>query len=257
MTIRAAVLTSTAPRHRYFHGVMAKHFNLCLALSQAKGSYYQAQREDSEIVRRHFAQVETAEMAEFGPRLHGDLPAIQEVPDINDPGLVRAAEEAGVELVLLYGTAILKEVWLDAFPNRIVNLHLGLSPFYRGSATLFWPFAQNELECLGTTIHLAVAKVDAGPILGRIKPKFLVGDTYYTITNRLIRQSIDAVPSIASRYLAGDLVPAQQIPTGARAWRKADFSEEALQRALHTVGNGLTEGQIRRIEGSDKCQCSP
>jgi folate-dependent phosphoribosylglycinamide formyltransferase PurN len=256
VTIRAAVLTSTAPRHRYFHQVMARQFDLHLALAQAKGSYYQAQREESEMVRRHFARVEAAETAEFCARLDTSLPTIREVPDINDPGLVRAAKEAGVELVLLYGTAILKDLWLDAFPNRIVNLHLGLSPFYRGSATLFWPFAQNELECLGTTIHLAVAKVDAGPILGRIKPKFVVGDTYYTITNRLIRESIDAVPSIASRYLSGGLVPVQQILTGARAWRKADFSEEALQRALSVVGEGMTEEQIRRIEASDKCRCS-
>jgi len=254
--IRAAVLTSTAPRHRYFHRVIAENFDVRVVLAQAKSNYYQKQRQESEFVRRHFSELASTESVEFTPRLDPSLAVPREVSDINAPDLVSEVLAEEVEVIFLFGTAILEDAWLDAFPQRIVNLHLGLSPFYRGSATLFWPFVQDELECVGATIHLAVAKVDAGPILARIKPEFQVGDTYYTITNRLIRKSIDALPGITLRYLSGAITPLAQVPTGDRAWRKADFTEEALRRALDNIGSGLTAEQITRIENSQKCRCS-
>ena len=254
--VRAAVLTSTALRHQYFHQVIAENFDVCVALVQKKTDYYQQQHEESEFVRRHFSDVSAAEFSEFESRVHPSFVSPDEVTDINMPALITEAIDAGVEIVFLFGTAILKEGWLNAFPNRIINLHLGLSPFYRGSATLFWPFAQDELECVGATVHLAVAKVDAGPILARIKPDFQVGDTYYTITNRLIRQSIDALPKIASRYFTGELQPLHQTPTGERAWRKSDFSEQVLRRSLDNIGVGITAERIARIESSRKCHCS-
>jgi folate-dependent phosphoribosylglycinamide formyltransferase PurN len=229
-SIRAAVLTSTAVRHLYFHWVISENFDVRAALVQGKGNYYDSQREESELVRSHFSNLAAAESAEFKARLNPSLPR-REVPDINEPELVVETLAAGTEIVFLLGTAILPEAWLNAFPNRILNLHLGLSPFDRGSATLFWPFAQNELECVGANVHLAVADVDAGSILARVKPDLQVGDNYYSITNRLIRQSIDALPCIASRYLTGEVTPLHQVPTGERAWRKADFSEASLCRA--------------------------
>ena len=256
MNIRAAVLTSTGLRHRHFHRVIAENFDCRLAFAQGKANYYQEQREESELVRHHFSDLTAIESVEFADYLAPSPMSPKEVLDINSPALVAETLEAGVEIVFLFGTAVLGDVWLNAFPDRIINLHLGLSPYFRGSATLFWPFVQDELECVGATIHLAVAKVDAGPILARVKPKFQPGDTYYTITNRLIRQSIDALPSIASRYLAGSIVPLAQASTSERAWRKADFSEEALRRALSNIGPGLTVEQIVRIERSGKCHCS-
>lgn len=254
--IRAAVLTSTNLRHRYFHRVIEENFNCRLVFAQSKANYYQEQREESELIRQHFSDLAVSESEEFTPYLSPSLISPKIVLDINSPTLVAETLDAGVEILFLFGTEILGEEWLNAFPNRIINLHLGLSPYYRGSATLFWPFVTDELECIGVTIHLAVARVDAGPILARVKPKLQLGDTYYTITNRLIRESIDALPSTALRYLSGNIVPLVQVSNGERVWRKTDFSEVALRRALSIAGLGLTVEQIACIESSEKCHCS-
>lgn len=255
MSIRAAVLTSSAPRHRHFAATMARHFDLRLVLRQDK-SAHRREATSSEAIRRHFAALDEEELRTF-PGDAWPSPAPMDVSDINDPTLAARARAEGVEVVLLFGTAILGPPWLETFPGRIVNLHLGLSPFYRGSATLFWPFAQGELECVGTTIHLAVARVDAGPILARTRPALRAGDTYYTITNRLIRASVDRMPGVVHGFLRGEVVPAPQEVAPGRAWRRADFDEAALARALAVVGPGLTEADVRRVQGSARCRCSP
>lgn len=186
MAIRAAVLTSTAPRHLYFLQVLSGAFDIATGLTQPKRAYYAAQRENSAAVRAHFAALAEAEHAEFSSRLNGGAAKMREVADINDPALVEEITATGAEVVFLFGTEILAPYWLDAFPERIINLHLGLSPYYRGSATLFWPCANGEPECVGATIHLAVQKVDAGALLARIKIDPEIGDSYYSLTNRMI-----------------------------------------------------------------------
>lgn len=255
MAIRAAVLTSTAPRHLYFLQVLSGAFDIAAGLTQPKRAYYAAQRENSAAVRAHFAALAEADHAEFSPRLNGDAAKMREVADINNPALVEEIAATGAEVVFLFGTEILAPCWLDAFPDRIINLHLGLSPYYRGSATLFWPCANGEPECVGATIHLAVQKVDAGALLARIKVDPEIGDSYYSLTNRMIRRAIDAFPQIASDYLAGRITPEAQAGAAVRAYRKADFDDEALARMLAFFGPGLSARQVEAAKASGKCPC--
>jgi methionyl-tRNA formyltransferase len=254
--MRAAVLTSTAPRHIFFLQTMAHAFPVAAVLQQAKQNYYVDARKESEAIRRHFVRLEESEAAEFNPRIGSIRLGTQLVHNLNTEMLVDQMLGASVEVVLLFGTGILKDVWLRAFPGRIVNLHLGLSPFYRGAATLFWPIVENRLECVGTTVHLAVERVDAGAILRRIKADPQIGDSYYTLTSRLIRKSIEAMPEIVSDYLSGSIKPLAQEFGQRRAYRMRDFSELALGKALAFFGPGLTREQIEAAKRSTKCDCS-
>jgi methionyl-tRNA formyltransferase len=256
--MRAAVLTSTALRHTFFLQVMAQAFPVAVAVRQPKKNNDEAAHQQSHAICEHFARLGEAETAEFRPRLTGaPLPEMQVVDEINSEDLVARVRRADVDVVLLFGTVILKEIWLRAFPDRIVNLHLGLSPFYRGAATLFWPFVNGELECVGATIHLATERVDAGAILRRIKADPQVGDTYYTLTTRLIRRSVEAMPNVVYDYLSGAARPQAQTGAQTRAYRRRDFNETVLAQALAFVGGGLTRAQIENAGRSTKCTCSP
>ena len=82
-------------------------------------------------------------------------------------------KKKGAEYIILFGSSIIKPPLLEFFNKKIINIHLGLSPYYRGSGTNFWPLVNNEPECVGATIHLAVLKVDAGSILAQARPESL------------------------------------------------------------------------------------
>jgi folate-dependent phosphoribosylglycinamide formyltransferase PurN len=205
-------------------------------------------------VQRHFQSLQKSEAQWFPDALSMEqLENAQLVHDVNDIALVQQAKRSGADVVILNGTAILKPVWLEAFPERVVNLHLGLAPFYKGSATLFWPFADQKLGLLGATIHLAVERVDSGRILRRVLPDWIEGEDYYAITNRLIRKSMDVLPSTVKAYLEGKVIPVPQENIAGRLCRKADFSEEALTRALMYVANGITSEQIERARRETPC----
>ena len=256
MKTRALILTSTAPRHQYFQEIMAGSFTICGVLVQDKKNYYDEQKSRSTIIREHFDRLKNEEVTLFG-ECKEDVSVLggKKVSDINDKEHIAWALAQRVEVVLLFGTAILGDEWLAAFPNKIINLHLGLSPFYRGSATLFWPFYYKEIECVGTTIHIAAKKVDAGNILLRIKPSLSPGDDYYAITNKLIKKSIDATPDVVHDYLVGRLESIPQESVNGRLCRKSDFSEEAVCEVNKYVGSGLLNEEITRIRMSAKCRC--
>jgi folate-dependent phosphoribosylglycinamide formyltransferase PurN len=246
--MKALILTSTSLRHLYFAKTIAKHFQTSVALTELKKNYYLKCREEHAEIRQHFKDIAASEKEWFVRANINDIAEIREVTNINSHKLVAWAAQEAFDVLCLFGTSILNQIWLEAFPNRIVNLHLGLSPFYRGSATLFWPFVEKDLEHLGTTIHIATEKVDAGAIIRRVYPDLKTSDSYYDITNRLIRDSIDQFPTAVFSYLSGVVKPHAQEDKNGRVYRKADFSLEALRNALNYIGDGLSQEEINRIK---------
>jgi len=251
---KALILTSNKPRHRWFAHEVSKVFQAPFVLMQKKRKYYQEQKNQSKISQDHFARLEITELIWFPPLSDHSLPPLQEVEDINSSKVFQRVLEEKFEVICLFGTEILAESWLSAFPAKIVNLHLGLSPFYRGAATLFWPFVNEELHYLGSTIHLATAQVDAGDILDRIDPLLKEGEDYYNITFRLIQDSIAKYPSVVSEYLEGKRKAFAQESFVSRNYRKKDFNDVALTKALEYVGTGLSYDKIQGIKNLRKCR---
>lgn len=253
----ALILTSNSLRHKYYAMELSKKFDVKGIISEPKVGYYQKVKEESEVVREHFKNLSKYESQFFKEAEFPNTIELLELEkcSINDIDNVEWAKKKNPDVIFLFGTVILKDIWLNAFENKIINLHLGLSPFYRGSATLFWPIFNNELECLGVTIHIATKKVDAGQILGRVKPDYEVGDNYYTINYKAIKKGIDNMGEIVQNYLNGNIELIEQDLSKSKLYKKSDFTEAKLLKALKNIGNGLTIEDINRIKDSDLCNC--
>ena len=255
--MRAVVLTSNGLRHAYFAQSLASFFDLLAVIKEDKGDYYSKVREASPFIQTHFENLKETEKLFFGAAQWPAVPT-QELAkgEINNAKRITWVADLSPDLIFLFGTGILSDDWLARFPDRIVNLHLGLSPYYRGSATLFWPVVNGELECVGATIHLVERQVDSGRLLARVKPKIEVGDSYYTINFKTIKQAIDSLPDVVRRYTDGDIIPSVQNLEMGVVYRKGNFNEEALRIALDLLSKGVTIEQLDAIGRSNKCGCS-
>jgi len=74
-------------------------------------------------------------------------------------------EKLQPDVIVVYGTAILKAHIFTKAKQVTLNMHTGLSPHYRGDSTLFWPVYYNDPEHIGVTVHKLVADVDGGDIV--------------------------------------------------------------------------------------------
>lgn len=88
-------------------------------------------------------------------------------PVAADEKIVAALKAAGCEYVIMAGyMRMVRDPLLEAFPNRVVNLHPALLPSFPGAHAIADAYARG-VKVTGVTVHFANAKYDAGPIIAQ------------------------------------------------------------------------------------------
>lgn len=244
--MRIALFTSTHLRHKYIATQLEKELNLVVIITEEKSAKIEDSSNyafnDQQLLNTHFEDRAIAEKGFFGE--YTDFP--MEVPHISLAfGKINTQETIDelvayeVDYILLFGTSIIKSIILEKFPNKVINLHLGLSPYYKGSGTNFFPIVNNEFACIGATIHIATINVDAGEILHQFRLEELYeDDTIHTIGNRVIEQAGREYPTIVRAYLENKILPiAQKETEGTKEYRIKDFIPDAIRKAHDVLAN--------------------
>ena len=92
----------------------------------------------------------------------------------------------GVELVVDAGyDRIHSAPFLDAFENRIINVHPSLLPEFAGGMDAVEQALATGAKRTGATVHVVTAELDAGPILLQEAVPILDGDTVETLRQRV------------------------------------------------------------------------
>ena len=106
-------------------------------------------------------------------------------PKAADARIVVALQEAGAEYVFMAGyMRMVTPVILDAFPNRVVNLHPALLPSFKGAHGIQDAFDAG-VKYTGVTVHFANAEYDKGPIIAQEPVAVLETDTVETLEARI------------------------------------------------------------------------
>jgi len=71
------------------------------------------------------------------------------------------------QVVVLSGTRILSAETLNCLTVPFVNIHAGITPFYRGVHGGYWALANNDPTNCGVTVHLVDSGIDTGNILAQ------------------------------------------------------------------------------------------
>lgn len=102
-----------------------------------------------------------------------------------DQEIVQVLQEYGVEWVIMAGwMRIVTPVLLEAFPNRVINIHPSLLPSFRGVRAIEQALTA-KVKITGCTVHIATLDVDSGPILIQAAVPVLPGDTAETLHARV------------------------------------------------------------------------
>ena len=112
-------------------------------------------------------------------------PADYAKPREVDAALVTALEERGIEYVVMAGyMRKVTPVLLDAFPNRVLNLHPALLPRHKGAHAIRDAYEAGD-AVTGITIHFADEDYDAGPVVFQREVPILPGDSLEDLEARV------------------------------------------------------------------------
>ncbi|MBM5783450.1 MAG: phosphoribosylglycinamide formyltransferase [Cyanobacteria bacterium K_DeepCast_35m_m1_288] len=111
-----------------------------------------------------------------------------------DQALIASFQAADVELVVMAGwMRIVTQDLIDAYPERLINIHPSLLPSFRGAKAIEQAFAAG-VQLSGCTAHLVSLEVDKGPILVQAAVPVLATDTLESLSARIHAQEHRILP---------------------------------------------------------------
>ena len=112
-----------------------------------------------------------------------------------DRELVSLFQAQQVDVVVMAGwMRIVTDVLVDAFPERLVNIHPSLLPSFRGLDAVGQAL-QAGVSITGCTVHIVTADLDAGPILAQAAVPVFAADNHASLSERVHKQEHVLLPA--------------------------------------------------------------
>jgi len=123
--------------------------------------------------------------------------------DLYDAALRDALRAHTVDLVVLAGfMRILGSAFLDAFPDRVVNVHPALLPAFPGAHAQRQAVAYGA-KISGCTVHFVDAGVDTGPIIAQAAVPVMDDDDEASLRDRILIDEHRLLPAVVRSIAEG------------------------------------------------------
>ena len=108
--------------------------------------------------------------------------------------IIREFKWANVDLVILAGwMRVVTSKLINAFPNRIINIHPSLLPKYKGLNVIQKALDSDDIFT-GCTVHYVTEELDSGKIICQKKVPIYEDDTIESLTHRIQRMEYSILP---------------------------------------------------------------
>lgn len=150
------------------------------------------------------------------------------------------------DLCMIFGTDMIRHKLFKILPGVKINLHLGLSPYYRGSATLFWPFYDLLPQFAGATFHLISNLPDAGDMLHHSVPSLEKGDTLHQVSVNTVKKATKDFMDILKMNIAPkNWIFYEQKPIG-KLFFNNDFQASHLKTIYELYNDKIVDFYLDR-----------
>lgn len=262
--MKVVLLTGNELRHEFFRKFIAHDdgINVLATFCESeKGNLNELINKEAEnpFRQKHLASRKLTEEDFF--KIYCDhitdksSPIFIEKGQINDAIQVNTISNLNPDVIISYGCSIIRSSLLTAFKDRFMNIHLGLSPYYRGSGTNFWPFVNKELQFVGTTFMYIDSGVDTGEIIHQIRARIDYNDNIHQIGNRLIKDSFVECKKLIKQFFRIKKMEQpnpDKMKDKKRYYRKIDFTEDAVKNAYRNIEEGMIENYLSNKELIDR-----
>lgn len=170
--MKITLFTSNQPRHQNLARMLASVADE-LFLVQECNTLFPGLVSDffngSKVMQEYFSHVMTAEAEVFGNIgfLGTNVRSLAiKMGDLNRLPMQIFEDALSADVIIVFGASYIRAPLVDELvKRRAVNIHMGISPAYRGSSCNFWAMYDHRPDLVGATIHLLSRGLDSGPML--------------------------------------------------------------------------------------------
>jgi len=189
----------------------------------------------SETMKKYFEKVNGAQTKLLGnPYVNNSSKNIKVLPilsgDLNKCSLSFLSDFLKSDIYVVFGSSYIKGELIDYLvKQKAINIHMGVSPYYRGTDCNFWASYDDNPHLVGATIHMLSKDLDSGPILYHAMSNIKSNPFEYTMST-----AKSAFHSIAKRIKDKSIFEiepvAQDKSKEIRYSKKVEFNEEAVNK---------------------------
>jgi methionyl-tRNA formyltransferase len=133
-----------------------------------------------------------------------------------------------------------------------INLHSGLSPYYRGTWSYGWPIVNNEPEYIGATVHHVDPGIDTGDVIYQTRPVLDETDDLNTIFLKVVAEGIELVAdAIEGMTARGGVESWRQPKEAGRLYLSRDPNGDAARLCLSRLEAGLIKKYNENKQSAD------
>jgi len=249
--MKVLFLTGSHPRHLYIAKKLYDVGLLSGLLVEKRENFIpQPPKNLSEIDRnnfiRHFKERAESELNWFGELRDTDFDKdIQNITitkeELNTNKVIEWISALKPDVVISYGIHKLEENVLSILPKNSFNIHGGLSPWYRGNITLFWPFYLLKPNWAGMTIHQLTDKIDGGDILHHSIPELNEGDGIHDVACKAVIKVSEDLITILNMFKLGKQIELVEQKSSGKLFNSSDWKPQHLRLIYNTFDNDIVD----------------
>jgi hypothetical protein len=256
--LKLCVLTSNQPRHISLVEEFCQIADEVKVFSEVS-TLFPGQIDDfyekSQVMQEYFSNVIEAEQSIFGePRLWPANAKVlpMKMGDINklSPTIVKDILK-DVDTVIVFGASYIKSPIVEPLiDKKAINIHMGVSPYFRGASCNFWALYKKYPEFVGATIHLISKGLDSGSILFHCLPEPKTKISGFELGMLAVKSAILGLKEKIDNGSIMNMKPVPQDKSKEIAYtRNKDFTNSKAQEYLSQPSN--SQEILKKIKNRD------
>jgi hypothetical protein len=235
--MKITLFTANNHRHNYLINLLSNFCSRLFVVQECKTLFVnnnEKKHQDKKIMEKYFINVLEAQNKIFrGNLINRNKEKVKKFEikngELNHLPLSYLDEYLRSDIYIIFGSSYIKGELLEFLvKQKAINIHAGVSPYYRGTDCNFWALFDGNPHLVGSTIHLLAKGLDNGPMLYHAMSNLKTTPFEYTMS-----AVKSAFHSIAERIKDGSLLSIEPISQDkekqVRYSKKNDFREQVVK----------------------------
>ena len=236
--MKVTLFTSNNYRHNYLINLLSNFCDELWVIQECKSLFTgkkDEKHQNKNIIEEYFNKVLDAQNKIFKKEfVNKSNKNIKTLPvlygELNKLPLSFLEDFLKSDIYVVFGSSYIKGELVDFLvKQRAINIHAGVSPYYRGTDCNFWALYDDNPHLVGSTIHLLSKGLDSGPMLYHAMSNLKKNPFEYTMSTVK-----SAFYSIAERIKDGSILTikplVQDKSKEVRYSKKSEFNEEIVKK---------------------------
>jgi len=245
--MKVVFITGSHPRHAYIAQKLAAAGRLSALIIEQREEHVpkpppELNKELTLLFREHFSIRHSVEISTFGDSTFPDVPTLHvNHSSLNTKITWEFISHHSPDLLLSYGCHMLSNETLSKVNGDKWNIHGGLSPWYRGGVTHFWPSYMLEPQMTGMTVHELTQQLDAGDIVHQCSSDLVRGDGLHQLAARSVIKIAKELPMLIELMASGKNIEKVPHKTAGKLWLGHDWRPEHLKLIYQVYNDKIVD----------------